>query len=177
MDIAEGAAIKTAMIVAMAENGVIGCDNQLPWHLPEDLRYFKATTMGKPIIMGRKTFDSIGRALPGRINIVVSSQADLSLPEGVRLANSIEEASAIAKNICLQDGVDEIMVIGGEKIYQLFMQQTQRLYLTRVFADVEGDAQFPGFDESEWQLLQEEKYSASGNNPYDYSFCLFERKA
>ncbi len=170
------AEIKIAMIVAMAENGVIGCDNQLPWHLPEDLRYFKATTMSKPIIMGRKTFDSIGRALPGRTNIVVSTQAELSLPEGVRLANTIEEASAIAKEVCLRDGVDEIMVIGGEKIYQLFMPQAQRLYLTKVFAEVDGDACFSGFNENEWKLLKEEKYQASDNNPYDYSFCLFERR-
>lgn len=164
-----------SLIVAMAENSVIGRNNQLPWYLPEDLRYFKKTTLGKPIIMGRKTFESIGKALPGRTNIVISRQPDLSLPEGVRKVSSIDEALEVAEAVCLIDGMDEVMVIGGEQIYQLFMPKATTVYLTKVYADVEGDAYFTGFDESQWQLISEEKHQASGSNPYDYGFCVYKK--
>ena len=168
--------MKIALIVAMAENGVIGKNNQLPWYLPEDLKYFKATTMGKPIVMGRKTFESIGKALPGRTNIVLSRQTDLKLPEGVRIAASIEEAIDISEAVSVIDGSEEIMIIGGEQIYTLFMEKASRLYLTKVHAAVEGDAYFSGFEESEWELMTEEGHKASGSNPHDYSFCVLERK-
>lgn len=164
-----------SLIVAMAGNGVIGRNNQLPWHLPEDLKYFRRTTMGKPIIMGRKTFESIGKPLPGRTNIVISRQAGLALPEGVHLANSLDEALAIASKVCSADGVDEVMVIGGEQVYALCMPRATRIYLTRVHAVVEGDAHFPAFDESGWKLLRQEDHAASGSNPYHYSFCVLER--
>ena len=166
-----------SLIVAMAQNGVIGHNNMLPWHLPEDLRYFKKVTMGKPIVMGRKTFESIGRALPGRTNIVISRQANLTLPEGVKLAASIDEAVKIAEAVCLIDGVDELMIIGGEEIYRLCMPQATRLYLTKVHAEVEGDAYFSGFKENEWSLEEQQDYDASENNPYSYSFCVFEKKS
>ena len=107
-----GQSIKVAMIAAMGRNRVIGCDNKMPWHLPEDLKYFKATTMGKPIVMGRKTFDSLGRPLPGRSNIVISRQADLSIP-GVQVVDSIEQALTLARHQAELDAVDEIMIIGG----------------------------------------------------------------
>ena len=169
------ASMEIALIVAMAKNGVIGRENRLPWRLPEDLRYFKKVTMGKPIVMGRKTFDSIGKALPGRTNIVISSQSDLLLPEGVRLASSIQEAISIAQSVCVNDGVDELMVIGGEQIYKLCMPQATRLYLTKVHEEVDGDASFTSFDESEWALLSQEDFQASEDNPYDYSFCVYEK--
>ncbi len=165
-----------ALIVAMAQNGVIGRNNQLPWHLPEDLRYFKKTTMGKPIIMGRKTFESIGKPLPGRTNIVISAQENILLPEGVRLAGSVNEARAIAENVGMADGVTEVMVIGGEQIYSLFMPEAQRIYLTKVHADIEGDASFSAFKENDWQMVTEQHFQASENNPYNYSFCVLERK-
>ena len=168
--------MEIALIVAMAENGVIGRNNKLPWHLPEDLRYFKKVTMGKPIVMGRKTFASIGKALPGRTNIVISRQSDLSLPEGVRLASTIEKAVDIAEAVGLIDGVDEIMVIGGEEIYKLFLPQATRLYLTQVHAEVDGDAWFSGYNPDEWQLISQQDYDATENNPYPYSFCVLERK-
>ncbi len=167
--------MKIAMIVAMAENTVIGVNNQLPWYLPEDLRYFKHVTMSKPIIMGRKTFESIGRALPGRTNIVVSRQADLNLPEGVKLAATLEQAYDIAESVCLIEGLDEAMVIGGEQIYQAAFKHAQRLYLTKVKAVIEGDAFFTGFDEHQWSLVSEEAHAASGANPHDYSFCVYEK--
>lgn len=167
--------MKKALIVAMAENGVIGCNNTLPWHLPEDLRYFKKVTMGKPIIMGRKTFDSIGRALPGRTNIVISRQADLVLPDGVLQASSIEAAVAIAESVCVKTNIDELMVIGGEEIYRLFMPMATRLYLTKVHAKVDGDAFFSAYKKDEWKLLSQQDYQASENNPYAYSFCILEK--
>lgn len=164
-----------SLIVAMAENGVIGCNNKLPWHLPEDLRYFKRVTMGKPIVMGRKTFESIGRALPGRTNIVITHQDNLVLPEGVRRASSVQDAITIAESACRNNGVDELMVIGGEQVYRLFMPRANRLYLTRVHANVDGDAHFTGYNEREWQLQGSETFPASGDNPYSYSFCVFEK--
>lgn len=165
-----------ALIVAMAQNGVIGRNNQLPWHLPEDLRYFKKNTMGKPIIMGRKTFESIGKPLPGRTNIVISTQENICLPEGVRHARSVTEARAIAESVAGIDGVDEVMVIGGEQIYTLFMPEARRIYLTKVHADVDGDARFSAFTESDWNVVAEQRFQASENNPYDYSFCVLDRK-
>ncbi|NRB38172.1 MAG: dihydrofolate reductase [Pseudomonadales bacterium] len=164
-----------AIIVAMAENGVIGRNNQLPWYLPEDLRYFKQTTMAKPIVMGRKTFESIGRALPGRTNIVISRQEGLELPVGVKHATSLEQAIEIAEAVCLIEEASEVMIIGGEQIYKAAMPLANRLYLTRVHGDVEGDASFTGFDVGEWTLKSEQKHLASGSNPYDYSFCVYEK--
>ena len=167
--------MKVSMIVAMADNTVIGRNNKLPWYLPEDLRYFKKTTMAKPIIMGRKTFESIGKALPGRTNIVISRQADLDLPEGVKLAATLEQAFAISEAVCAIENGDEVMVIGGEQIYRACSAKADRLYLTKVHADVEGDAFFTEFNENEWTLTSAEKHTASGSNPYDYSFCVYDK--
>lgn len=166
-----------ALIVAMAENGVIGRNNQLPWYLPEDLKYFKKVTLGKPVIMGRKTYDSIGKPLPGRTNIVISRQQDLGYPDSVKVVDSVDAAVRLAQSIGLIDGVDEMMVIGGEQIYQAFIDRADRLYLTRVHAEVEGDARFSAYKSNAWQQVAEEKHPASGSNPYDYSFCVLERKA
>ncbi len=166
--------VKLSIIVAMANNRAIGKDNKLLWHLPEDLQYFKRITMGKPIIMGRKTFESIGRPLPSRLNIVVTRQTDW-LHDGVRVVNSIDEGMQVAEAQVLLDGVDEVMMIGGAELYQATLPQADRLYLTRVDADLEGDAFFPEVDETVWQEISREKFLASGNNPYNYAFCVLEK--
>jgi dihydrofolate reductase len=163
-----------ALIAAMATNRVIGRNNNLPWHLPNDLKYFKQATMGKPIMMGRKTFESIGRPLPGRTNIVITRDQAYSA-EGIRVVHSIEEALVLAESIALLDGAEELMVIGGEQLYQAVLPRAQRLYLTHVHAEVEGDAWFPVIDFDQWQELGREDFSADGPNPYDYSFVVYSR--
>ncbi|RLQ23460.1 dihydrofolate reductase [Seongchinamella sediminis] len=167
--------MKLAVIVAAAENGVIGRNNALPWHLPEDLRYFKRVTMGKPIVMGRKTFESIGRPLPGRTNIVITRQAHWHA-EGVRVAHSLDEALAMAGDIAISDGATELMVIGGAEIYRAALPRADRLYFTEVHGEVEGDALLPDIDWSAWTELSRERFGASGANPYPYSFLVFERQ-
>ena len=168
--------MKLSMIVAVAENGVIGRNNSLPWYLPNDLKYFKQTTMGKPVIMGRKTYESIGKPLPGRTNIVITRQADYQ-PEGVKVVNSVEAAKELAESVCLIDGQDEAMIMGGAEIYALSLPSTDRLYLTEVHADVQGDAFFPEYDKSRWQEVAREDFAAEGPNPYSYSFVVYEAKA
>jgi len=168
--------VKLSMIVAVAENGVIGRNNSLPWYLPNDLKYFKQTTMGKPVIMGRKTYESIGKPLPGRTNIVITRQADYQ-PEGVKVVNSVEAAKELAESVCLIDGQDEAMIMGGAEIYALSLPYTDRLYLTEVHADVQGDAFFPEYDKSRWQEVAREDFAAEGPNPYSYSFVVYEAKA
>lgn len=165
-----------SVIVAAAENGVIGRNNALPWHLPGDLRYFKRTTMGKPVIMGRKTFESIGRPLPGRTNIVITRQSNYSAPDGVRVVNSLDEALALAEDVALIDGAEELMVIGGEAIYAGALPLAQRLYLTEVHAEVEGDAHLPPIDWGQWRELSRERFEAVSPNPYAYSFVVYERQ-
>lgn len=164
------------MIVAAAENGVIGRNNALPWHLPEDLRYFRRVTMGKPIIMGRKTYESIGRPLPGRSNIVITRNPDFSAA-GVRVVASVEEALRVAEEITDGDAGDELVVIGGAEIYRSALPRAERLYVTEVHAEVEGDAQLPSIDWSLWHQLSRERHLAGGDNPYDYSFVVYERVA
>ncbi len=156
-----------SLIVAAAENGVIGRDGDLPWRQPGDLRRFKALTMGKPIVMGRKTRESIGRPLPGRQNIVVSRRPGLEF-EGAEVVTSAEAAIAAAA------GADEIMIIGGSEIYALFLPLADRVYLTRVHAEVQGDARFPALG-SDWQLISDERHLADDNNDYDMSFRLYAR--
>ena len=137
--------MQLSLIVAAARNGVIGRNNALPWHLPEDLKYFKRVTMGKPILMGRKTFESIGRALPGRSNLVITRNGEWQA-EGVQVVRSLEAALSLAEDIALIDGVDELMVIGGAQIYAEALPRSERIYLTEVDADVEGDAYLPAID-------------------------------
>ena len=167
--------MKLALIWAMSRNRVIGRNNALPWHLPEDLKYFKRVTMGKPVIMGRKTWESIGRPLPGRTNIVITRNADYVVPEGVRVVTSLEAAISLAEKICLIEGIDEAIVMGGAEIYAQALPKADRLYLTQVHADVHGDAVFPEIDLDQWQELGREDFEASGPNPYEYSFVVLER--
>jgi dihydrofolate reductase len=166
--------MKIALIVAASQNNVIGLDNQLPWHLPEDLQYFKAVTMGKPILMGRKTYDSIGRPLPGRTNIVLTRDANWSA-EGVVVVNDLDSATAASEKACAAAGVDELMIIGGEQIYRKFLPVAEKLYLTKVEAVVEGDAYFPAIDSDQWQQVAEKIPEKVGN--YSYRFVVLERMA
>ena len=166
--------IRLAVIVAAAENGVIGRNNALPWHLPEDLRYFKKVTMGKPIVMGRKTFESIGRPLPGRTNIVITRNPDFQA-EGVRAVASLDEALRLAEDIALIDGAQEVVVIGGAEIYKAAIPRAGRLYITEVHASVEGDACLPQVEWKYWREIGREHHPALGTNPYDYSFVIYER--
>jgi len=163
------------MIVAAAENRCIGVNNNLPWYLPEDLKYFKRVTMGKPIIMGRKTWESIGGPLPGRTNIVITTNPDYQA-EGVKVVNSLDAALKIAEGIAEIEGVEELMVIGGAGIYELCLPQADRLYYTQVHATVEGDAFFPEVNWEQWKLIGQEDHQPSEKNSYPYSFCVYDKK-
>ncbi|MFJ7108083.1 dihydrofolate reductase [Pseudomonas sp. NPDC098740] len=162
-----------SLIAALGENRVIGVDNSMPWHLPGDFKYFKATTLGKPIIMGRKTWDSLGRPLPGRLNIVVSRQVDLAL-EGAEVYPSLEAAVVRAQEWANEQGVDEVMLIGGAQLYAQGMAQADRLYLTRVELSPEGDAWFPAFDLGQWKLVSNVSNPAEGDKPA-YNFEVWEK--
>lgn len=162
-----------SLIAALGENRVIGTNNSMPWHLPADFKYFKATTLGKPIIMGRKTWDSLGRPLPGRLNLVVTRQNDLTL-EGAEVFTSLAEAIARAEDWAQEQGVDEVMLIGGAQLYALGLPQADRLYLTRVDLSPKGDAWFPDFAEAEWKLVSNEEHPALDDKPA-YAFEVWER--
>lgn len=165
--------MKLSLVWAMAQNGVIGRNNSLPWHLPEDLKYFKRITLGKPVIMGRKTFESIGKPLPGRTNIVITHNPQFHA-KGVKVVHSIEAARALCESLAELDGFDEAMVIGGAEIYRLALPEADRLYLTEVHADVAGDTVFPEFDRGAWREVAREDFEAAGPNPYNYSFLVLE---
>lgn len=166
--------MKISLVVAAARNRAIGLNNRMPWHLPEDLKYFKRVTMGKPVIMGRNTFESIGKPLPGRPNIVISRNGGYKA-DGITLVNSLEAALLAAQQL-LPQGVDEIMVIGGAQIYAQALPRADRLYLTEVDAEPEADAFFPAIDRKEWQETAREAHAACERNPYPYSFVVLERR-
>ncbi|WP_248765533.1 dihydrofolate reductase [Pseudomonas protegens] len=163
-----------SLIAALAQNRVIGVDNSMPWHLPGDFKFFKATTLGKPIIMGRKTWDSLGRPLPGRLNIVVSRQTGLVL-EGAEVYPSLEAAVERAEEWALEQGASELMLIGGAQLYSQGLEQADRLYLTRVALSPEGDAWFPEFDEQQWKRVSEVPNPSQGDKPA-YSFEVWEKR-
>lgn len=156
-----------SMIAAMANNRIIGADNTMPWHLPADLKHFKSVTMGKPVVMGRKTYESIGRALPGRLNIVISRGAFSA--EDATVVNSVEEALNQAGE------VEELMIIGGGTIYDFFLPKADRLYLTHIDLQVDGDTQFPDYTAFQWQQIAKESHVADDKNPYAYYFETLER--
>ncbi len=162
------------LIAALADNRVIGRDNQLPWHLPADLKHFKAMTLGKPIIMGRKTWDSLGRPLPGRLNLVVSRQAGLTL-EGAEVFPSLESALVRAEEWARAEDADELMLIGGAQLYAQGLALAQRLYLTRVALSPEGDAWFPAFDQAAWHLASSLEHEAAADIPA-YSFEVWDKR-
>jgi dihydrofolate reductase len=157
----------------MARNRVIGGDGAMPWHLPAELQYFKAVTMGKPLIMGRKTFESIGRPLPGRTNIVITRQTDFTA-EGILISPDWETALSLAGDIAQQDGVDEIMVIGGGEIYALALPRADRIYLTEVQIDAGGDTVFPEIDSGAWLERSRDSHPSCADAP-GYDFILLER--
>ncbi|WP_313800505.1 dihydrofolate reductase [Cytobacillus sp.] len=159
-----------SLMWAMDNNRVIGYNNQLPWHLPEDLKFFKRTTMGHPIAMGRKTWDSIGRPLPGRENIVITRNPAFTC-EGCTVLNTIVELLEYSRQ---KD--EEIFVIGGAEIFKLILPDADKLYLTRIYDEFEGDTFFPELNMEEWSLLSKEKGIKDEKNPYDYEFMIYERK-
>ena len=161
--------MQVSLIVAMTERGVIGRDGQLPWHLSADLRRFKRITMGHSIVMGRKTYESIGRPLPGRTSIVISRQQDFRC-DGVKVAPSLDEALRLATG-------EEVFIIGGAEIYQLALPLARRIHLTRVRANIDGDVFFPKIDWSQWQLHEETRHEVDEKNPYPYSFEVYDRVA
>lgn len=162
-----------SLMVAMSENRVIGKDGDLPWHLPKDFNRFKQKTTGHHIIMGRKTFESLGsEPLPNRPNIVISSQSQLKVPEGVRLVHDLKSALEIVKNS--ED--PEPFVIGGGKVYEQAFPYADRIYLTIVHTQINGDTFFPEFDESEWEIIEETPYPADEKHDYPFTFYTFERK-
>jgi len=157
-----------SLIAAMAADRVIGMDNAMPWHLPADLAWFKRHTLNKPVIMGRRTWESIGRPLPDRLNIVISSQP--SSVEGVTWVASVEEALQAAGE------AEEVMVIGGGRIYEQFLAQADKLYLTHIDAEVVGDTTFPDFEPEEWQSTFSEFHDADEKNSHSYCFEILERR-
>jgi dihydrofolate reductase len=165
--------MKMSLIAALATNNVIGRNNQVPWCLRTDLRRFKTLTMGHRLIMGRKTYDSVGRPLPGRTNVVITRRADWAA-EGVTVAHSLEEALHLAANA----GESEAFIAGGAEIYELAIHRADRMYLTRVHAEVEGDTWFPEFDDvTEWKLVDAEHCDADEKNDHPFSFLTYDRAA
>lgn len=167
--------MKLSLICAMASNGIIGRNNGLPWKLPEDLKYFKTTTMGYSIIMGRKTWESIGQPLPGRTSIVVTRDSDY-VAEGAKVVHSIQDALRLAESIAIIDGTEEAFVIGGAALYATAMPIAERFHLTRVHAEVEGDTVISDFDESEWREVSRDDFQRNEANPFDYSICILEKR-
>ncbi|HCZ9270152.1 TPA: type 3 dihydrofolate reductase [Vibrio alginolyticus] len=156
-----------SMIAAMADNRIIGKDNQMPWHLPADFAWFKRCTMGKPVVMGRKTYESIGRPLPGRLNIVISREETLKI-EGVTTVTSIEQALDVAGD------VEEVMIIGGGAIYAACLPMANKLYVTHIEAAIDGDTQFPDWGD-QFKETYSETYQADEKNAYDMRFTVLEK--
>jgi dihydrofolate reductase len=158
-----------SLIAAMARNRIIGKDNDMPWHLPADLAHFKRVTMGKPVIMGRRTYESIGFPLPGRKNVVITRNADYA-PEGIVVVDSVEAALSEVSE------ADEVMIIGGGQLYREMLPHADRLYLTLIQADIEGDTEFPDYTVFEWNEIDREVYEADDNNAYDLEFVTLEKR-
>jgi len=166
--------VRLSIIVAVAENGVIGRDNDMPWRLPSDLKHFRAVTMGKPIIMGRKTFDSIGRALPGRDNIVVTRSAAI-VSGDIHTAYSLDEAVGLAEGFARDRGTDEAFIIGGGQIYAEAIGRAHRLYVTEVAAAPEGTTVFPAIDPVVWREVAREGPVQGENDSAPIQFVVYER--
>ncbi len=164
--------MKMYIIAAIANNNVIGSENRLIWHLPADLKHFRKLTMGHTLIMGRKTFESIGKPLKGRKTIVVTSRKDYDA-QGEQVAHNIKEAIRMAK------GEKEVFVTGGSDIYEqtIDLYHTRRMYITRIFANFEGDAFFPDIDPEKWELIDMEEHEPDDKNKYPYAFMCYKKKA
>lgn len=166
--------VRISLIVAMAKNRVIGRGSELPWHISEDLKFFKRTTMGKPIVMGRKTYQSIGKALPGRQNIVVTRNSDFS-SNGIVVASDLAAAMELAKSAAKDSGADEIMVIGGGEIYAAALPFADRIYLTEVDADLDGDAFMPELAENDWSTVDVSAWQTDETSGLSFRWVVLER--
>ena len=165
--------MKKSIIVALSKNGVIGLHNRLPWHMPADMRYFKEMTQGHPVIMGRKTFESMGsKPLKGRDNIILTRDPSSLSAAGCQVASTLEEAFEKAQ----KGGVQEIFVIGGSQVYALALPMVDTLYITEIDATLQGDTYFPEFDKETWQEVRRESHQANAQNTYDYAFVTYTRK-
>ncbi len=162
--------MRLSIIVAMAKNRAIGVDGTLPWHLSSDLKNFKRITMGKPIVMGRKTYESIGRPLPGRENIILTRDKDFLQP-GCSVLHDVDSLLEHCK------GQEEVMITGGSEIYQLLLDRTTRIYLTEVDVNVDGDTFFPEYNPACWQEISRTEHIASAGNDHDFSFVILDRIA
>lgn len=160
-----------SLIVAMDKNRVIGLDNEMPWHLPNDLRYFKERTTGHTIIMGRKTFDSLGRVLPNRKHIVLT-RSKRDFPEGVEVIHKIDDIFQYVK----ENQDEEIFIIGGGELFKLMLPHVDKMYITEIDEEFAGDVYFPFFEEAEWKLISKKKGPKDERNPHDYYHLVYERK-
>lgn len=160
-----------SFILAMDENRVIGKNNQLPWHLPEDLKFFKRTTMGHPIIMGRKTYESIGRPLPGRENIIITRNRNFQSDQ-CKVLYSVEDLLIY----CAENPNEEYFVIGGAEVFKQLIQHVERLYITFIHEQFDGDTFFPSINMKEWELTSREQGLQDEKNPYQYEFLIYDRK-
>jgi|TARA_B100002003_G_C14035945_1_gene499190 dihydrofolate reductase len=162
--------MRISLIVAASENNVIGRDNALPWSLPDDLKFFREKTEGHPILLGRKNYESIGRALPKRRNIIISRQADLAI-DGCEVVASVEDAISLAKT----DEEEEIFVIGGGEIYNLALPLVDRVYLTRVHTELEGNVYFSDLPAEEWEEVSREEHAVDDRHEYAFTFLTYDR--
>jgi dihydrofolate reductase len=161
-----------SLIVAAAKDNAIGRGNALPWNLPKDLKFFKTTTLGKPIVMGRKTFEALGKPLPGRLNIVISGNSDLNVPEGVLVYTDINTAISRLE----QEQTEECFIIGGGKIFEQTMPLIDRMYITRIDATIpDADTFFPEIDHTHWKLVWDEKHTKDEKHEFDFAFQQFDR--
>jgi len=165
---------KIVLVLAMSRNGVIGDNNQLPWNLPSDLKRFKETTIGHPIVMGRKTFESIGRPLPGRDNIVLTRSAQFA-DENVHGVSSLEEGLALAQKFADKRGVDEVMIIGGGDVFEQMRGAAEKIHLTTVQTNLEGDTVFRPLEPENWQLVSSQEVSAGPKDSADFVAQVYER--
>ena len=165
-----------ALVVAMGENRAIGRDGTLPWHLRSDMKFFRKVTMGKPVIMGRRTFESLPRVLDGRLNVVLTRDADFAA-SGAVVARSLEEGLVVARESASQEGANEIMIIGGEDVFREVLPQVDRIYLTQVHARPEADTWFPALAAGAWQEVFREAHSAGPHDDHDFSLVILERRS
>jgi len=165
--------MKLSMIAAMGKNRVIGLNNKMPWHLPADLQWFKKTTLGSPIIMGRKTYESIGFPLPGRLNIILSRNKQLKI-KGCRVVHSLDAALQLAKSE--DNPSQEVFITGGSHLYNKFLNDADRLYLTLIDEEFEGDTFFPDYTKLKWHEIDKVEHSADAINPHAYTFITLERE-
>lgn len=166
---------RIAMIVGVAANGVIGSDQTIPWRIPSDMQFFRRTTMGKPVVMGRKQYETVGKPLPGRTNIVITRQPGYQ-PEGVVVVPSIDAALEKARAVAIADGVEEIMIIGGGEIYAQLMDRADRLYVSHIALSPEGDVRFPAIDPAVWQVIDSPDVAPSEKDDAAYRVNVYARR-